>query len=117
MREKTKKTETESFTHSVMFHHFHSDQHDPAQGSLDAKDFEDMLDWLSNKYCLNDADKYIEKYENNKLKDEDICLSFDDALLCQFDIAVPVLKKRNIKAFFFVYSSAFTKKFYLVLHR
>jgi len=88
-----------------MFHHFHNDKHRPAQGSLSVTDFEDMLDWLSNKYNLLNSDAYFRSFESNKLEPEDICLSFDDALLCQFDIAAPVLRSRNIKAFFFVHSS------------
>ena len=42
------------------------------------------------------------------MKENDICLSFDDALKCQYDVAIPVLNERNISAFFFVYSSAFS---------
>ena len=95
-------------THSIMFHHFHDDKHRPAQGSLSITEFEDMLDWLSDKYNILNADAYFRSFEANKLKPKDICLSFDDALLCQFDIAEPILRSRNIKAFFFVHSSIFT---------
>jgi peptidoglycan/xylan/chitin deacetylase (PgdA/CDA1 family) len=35
-------------------------------------------------------------------------LTFDDSLLCQYDIAAPVLESVGIKAFFNVYSSAFS---------
>ena len=51
--------------------------------------------------------KPLQKFEENKLGEGDICLSFDDGLLCQFDVAAPILRSRNIKAFFFVYSSVF----------
>jgi peptidoglycan/xylan/chitin deacetylase (PgdA/CDA1 family) len=95
-------------THSIMFHHFHSDKHLPAQGSLSAESFDEMLNWLSLKYNLLNADDYLLKFEKNHLEPKDICLSFDDALLCQFDVAAPILRKHKIKAFFFVYSSVFT---------
>ena len=39
------------------------------------------------------------------LEPSDICLSFDDALRCQYDLALPVLKEYKIKAFFFIYSA------------
>ena len=71
------------------------------------KEFEQILDWLSNYYLINDAHVYLEKVLNNNLHKTDICLSFDDALLCQYDVALPILKKKAIKAFFFVYSSPF----------
>ena len=102
------KIETNSFTHSVMFHHFHDDKHLPAQGSLSAEDFNVMISWLSDRYNLISAHHYLDKLENNALQEEDICLSFDDALLCQYDVVRPILKDKDIKAFFFVYSSAFT---------
>lgn len=96
-----------NYTHSVMFHHFHGVNHPPGQGSISADDFEEMICWLADSYNLISAHQYLEKLEANKLKNNDICLSFDDALLCQFDIAIPILKKNNIQAFFFVYSSPF----------
>ncbi|MGV0999607.1 MAG: polysaccharide deacetylase family protein [Fluviibacter sp.] len=93
-------------THSVMFHHFHDDgKHPKSQGSLSASDFEMMIDWLSTNYQILGADDYAFRLESNSLKNNQICLSFDDALLGQYDIAVPILKDRGIKAFFFVYSS------------
>jgi len=97
-----------SFTQSIMFHHFHDEKHLPAQGSLNSSDFSQMLDWLSDRYNLIGAREYLEKFESEKLSENDICLSFDDALLCQYDIAIPILEERGIDAFFFVYSSVFT---------
>lgn len=96
------------YTHSVMFHHFHDDvKHPKSQGSLSACEFENMIDWLSNSYQMVDAADYAFRLERNALKNNEICLSFDDALLCQYEIAVPILDTRGIKAFFFVYSSPF----------
>ena len=94
-------------THSVMFHHFHDDKHLPAQGSLSSSDFIQMIDWLNKHYSILSASQYKENFENGTLKNTDICLSFDDALKCQYDIAVPVMERLGIQAFFFVYSSAF----------
>jgi peptidoglycan/xylan/chitin deacetylase (PgdA/CDA1 family) len=91
-----------------MFHHFHNDKHLQGQGSLSDKDFEAILDWLDEKYNLIGANDYLQRLEENALNRADICLSFDDALLCQYDIAFPILKKRKLDAFFFVYSSVFT---------
>jgi peptidoglycan/xylan/chitin deacetylase (PgdA/CDA1 family) len=95
-------------THSVMFHHFHDNFHLPSQGSLSALDFDHMISWLSDRYDILNAQDYKSKFLSQSLKNTDICLSFDDALKCQYDIALPVLRKNNISAFFFVYSSAFS---------
>ena len=95
-------------THSLMFHHFHDEQHLPAQGSLSSSDFIQMIDWLNKHYSILNASQYKENFENGTLKEKDICLSLDDALKCQYDIAVPVMERLGIEAFFFVYSSAFS---------
>jgi len=95
-------------THSIMFHHFHDEFHLPAQGSLSSSDFNLMISWLRERYDILDAQEYQSRFMSQTLKNTDICLSFDDALKCQYDIALPILKKNNISAFFFVYSSAFS---------
>lgn len=95
-------------THSVMFHHFHDHTHKPTQGSLSTQNFIDLLNWLKKNYSLIGAEEYISRAKNSSLQNSDVCLSFDDALKCQYDIALPILKDFNIDAFFFVYSSAFT---------
>jgi len=100
-------TDRKNYTHSIMFHHFHGTDNPTVQGSISADDFEEMIDWLSDQYNLLSAADYSKRLENDSLQESDICLSFDDALLCQADIAVPVLNKRDIQAFFFVYSSPF----------
>jgi len=88
-----------------MFHHFHGLNHPKRQGSLGCVQFEEMIDWLKNNLNLLSADEYQEKALLQRLEHGDICLSFDDALLCQYDLAVPILRKHGIKAFFFIYSS------------
>lgn len=66
-----------------------------------------MLDWLAERHTILGADEFTWRTERGQLRETDTCLSFDDALLCQVDVAVPILDSRNIKAFFFVYSSPF----------
>ena len=87
-----------------MFHHFHDDIHPFGQGALSSEDFESMLDWLYERYSLLNADEYQYKAENQRLADTDVCLSFDDTLLCQYEIALPIMAKRNLTAFFFIHS-------------
>ena len=52
-----------------------------------------------------DADIFFEKFKENKLKKNEVRLTFDDAIKCQIDIALPVLEDLKIKSFFFVLSS------------
>lgn len=46
----------------------------------------------------------------DKLKVNDTCVTFDDNLLCQYDVALPVLKERGLTAFWFVYTSPLVGK-------
>ncbi len=92
--------------HGIMFHHFHDeDKHIKGQGSISAEEFSEMLDFISENLNILGAEEFLYKSENDKLEPADTCITFDDGLLCQYDIANPVLKKRNLTAFWFVYTS------------
>ena len=99
-----------NFYHGIMFHHFHDDGiHSKGQGSIDKDDFYKMINFIGRNNIL-DADIFFEKFKNNKLKEKEVCLTFDDAIKCQIDIALPVLEELKIKSFFFVYTSMFEEK-------
>ncbi len=99
-----------NFFHGIMFHHFHDDGiHTKGQGSIDKDDFYKMINFIGRNNIL-DADIFFEKFKNNKLKEKEVCLTFDDAIKCQIDVALPVLEELKIKSFFFVYTSMFGEK-------
>ena len=99
-----------NFFHGIMFHHFHDDViHKKSQGSLSIDDFYKLIKFIGRNHIL-DADIFFEKFKNNKLKRNEVCLTFDDAIKCQIDIALPVLEELKIKSFFFVYTSMFEDK-------
>ena len=92
--------------HGIMFHHFYdADKHIRTQGAINSNDFRKILYYLKENYNLISSDKWTLKSINNTLEKKDICITFDDNLLCQFEIALPVLKEFNLKAFWFIYSS------------
>ena len=86
-------------SHSLMFHHFHNLHHHPTQGSISSSDFIKMIDWLSNQYSILNASDFKKKFENFTLKETEICFSFDDALKCQIDVALPILEDLKIKEY------------------
>jgi peptidoglycan/xylan/chitin deacetylase (PgdA/CDA1 family) len=93
--------------HGIMFHHFCDNRtHVRGQGAINENEFEKILDHLKD-YNILKANIWLEKAISNKLNDNDICLTFDDGLKCQFDVALPVLDRRKITAFWFVYSNVF----------
>tara|TARA_B100000963_G_C22631317_1_gene675082 strand:- start:2026 stop:2994 length:969 start_codon:yes stop_codon:yes gene_type:complete len=95
-----------SFYHGVMFHHFHDNKkHIKSQGSINKSMLIKLINFIGRKNII-DADEFLKKFQRNELKKNHVCLTFDDSLKCQFDIAKPVLDKFNIKAFFFVYTAS-----------
>ena len=89
-----------------MFHHFYDDRHPKGQGAISAEDFEKLLKWIKKEFKIINADEFSDKILQDRLKSQEVCITFDDALLCQFDVAAPILESFRIKAFFNVYSSA-----------
>lgn len=92
--------------HGLMFHHFYGGWHPKVQGSISHKEFEEILEFVGPGRLLSPED-WLEKVQKGRLGNGDLCITFDDALLCQFEIALPVLEKLGIKAFWFIYSSVF----------
>lgn len=93
-----------------MFHHFHDDGiHTKGQGSIDKDDFYKIINFIGRNNIL-DADIFFEKLKNKKLKEKEVCLTFDDGIKSQIDVALPVLEELKIKSYFFVYTSIFEGK-------
>lgn len=98
---------TQSRSFGIMFHHFFSEVHPKGQGAISADNLDEMLAHLKKTYTILNAHDYQERMKSGQVLDSEICLTFDDALLCQIDVALPVLAAHGIEAFFFVYSSIF----------
>lgn len=93
-----------------MFHHFHDNKNFvKSEGSISANQIQKIIKFIGRKNIIN-ASEYLEKFDKNKLKNTDVCFTFDDALKCQMKIAIPVLKKFKIKAFFFIQTGIFDKQ-------
>jgi len=56
-------------------------------------------------------EEWVYRLLKGKLRNSDVCLTFDDALRCQYDICTPILDQYNKRSFWFVYSSVFEGKF------
>lgn len=91
--------------HGIMFHHFHDDRHPRAQGSMDAVSLRKMLVHLGSGHRILSAKEFQARAIAGALHPEDICLTFDDSLRCQYDVATPVLTELGLTAFWFIYTS------------
>ena len=101
---------TSKFPHGIIFHHFHDEIHPPSgQGSITAKEFEEILNFIGIENIIS-PNEWIAKVRKNKLKENDLCITFDDGLKSQYDICVPILEKYDLKCFWFIYSSVFEGK-------
>ena len=92
-----------------MFHYFHGgDKHPPAQGTISSVQFEQVIDRFLSDGRLLAAEEWARGAERGTLRGGEVCVSFDDALRSQFDIALPVLRRMKMTAFWFVQSGVLT---------
>jgi len=91
-------------SHGVMFHHFHDSLHPAGQGSISADELTRMIESIGPQRILP-AREFLWRANRNQLPPDAICLTFDDNLHCQYDIARPVLDRFALTGFWFVYTS------------
>ena len=87
-----------------MFHHFHGAGHGASQGAISAEQLDRMIAYLGRKSFLS-AEEWKERALDGSLSAGALCITFDDALKCQVDVALPVLEAHGLTAFWFVYTS------------
>jgi peptidoglycan/xylan/chitin deacetylase (PgdA/CDA1 family) len=90
----------------LMFHHFHGSGHPEVQGSITSEEFEQIILAVGRDNILS-AEEWLRRARTGELNSADTCITFDDALLCQYDVAKPVLDYFGITAFWFVYTSIY----------
>jgi len=83
-----------------MFHYFHDHEHAAGQGSLSADDLARLIGHIGAERIVGPR-RWIELADTGKLKSNDVCLTFDDNLRCQYDVALPVLREYGLTAFWF----------------
>jgi peptidoglycan/xylan/chitin deacetylase (PgdA/CDA1 family) len=93
----------------IMFHHFHGNGHPEVQGSISAADLNDIILYFGADSFLT-PHQWLRQTKAGTLNPGSICLTLDDALRCQYDIALPVLESYGLTAFWFVYSAVFDGK-------
>ncbi len=93
----------------LMFHHFHGAGHPRVQGSISASDLVDIVDYVGRDNILP-ANEWLSRFANNSLGEKNCCLTFDDTLKCQFDVALPVLREFELTAIWFISTSILEKQ-------
>jgi hypothetical protein len=93
----------------VMFHHFKGEGHPDGQGAMTASELEELIHFLGVENILTPSEWTL-KVKARTLESQHRCLTFDDNLKCQYDVAKKVLDKYNIKGFWFIYTSPYEGK-------
>ena len=92
----------------AQFHHFHDAlRHPPGLGSIGADELRRMIDFIGRQRILPAAE-WIDRAAGDTLPADAVCLTFDDTLRCQYDVAAPVLRERGLSACFMVNTSVLT---------
>lgn len=97
------KTKKNQGYHGIQFQHFHNaDIHPETSHSLAHSGLEQILNTLQEHYHILPARKWMEKALQQDLHPLEVCLTFDDGLLCQYEVALPLLEAHGLTAFWFV---------------
>lgn len=95
------------FAHGLMFHRFHKSGTVPlGQGSLTDVEFEKLLKHVGPERILS-PQEWLSRVTTDSLRPEDLCITLDDGLRSQFEVALPILERYDLRAFWFIFSSVF----------
>jgi len=96
-----------NFPHGLMFHRFcRLKSQKSGISTLNKSNFEKIINFVGRDRILN-PNEWIQKIKNRKLENHHLCITFDDGLKSQIDVALPILNKFKIKAFWFLHSRIF----------
>jgi peptidoglycan/xylan/chitin deacetylase (PgdA/CDA1 family) len=94
----------------LMYHRVDSPVYDPWQLSVFPENFRDHISHLSSNYNVISVTNLIGQLKTNSLKKNSLCITFDDAYECNFEIAKPILEEFSCPATFFVPSKFITEQ-------
>ena len=91
----------------VMYHYVRPDGNPIPAGirPLWVSEFQQQLDWLSNRYDIVGADDFLDRVKESKGNRKPVCLlTFDDGTKDHAKVVTPILTKRGLSGVFFVLS-------------
>jgi peptidoglycan/xylan/chitin deacetylase (PgdA/CDA1 family) len=95
------------FAQGIVFHRFVADgDSGRLQGALTPSQLESLLRFAQIERILS-PDDWLKQLANNTLGPNELCLTFDDGLRSQRELALPVLQKFGLRAFFFICSGVY----------
>jgi len=93
----------------IMLHGFRETSNSPKSlGFVTSDELEKTILHFGRSRFIS-PDEWIERTCDGSLRSDSLCLTFDDCLRSQYDFALPVLAKFNLKAFWFINSAPLDK--------
>jgi len=91
-----------------MFHRLHKTGAKPlGQGSISDSIFRNIIHKIGPQNIISPSE-WMNIKNSEEMKQSKFCLTFDDGLKSQYEIASPILDEFNIKAFYFIYTKTFS---------
>jgi peptidoglycan/xylan/chitin deacetylase (PgdA/CDA1 family) len=94
----------------LMYHRVHCPDYDPWQLSVSPENFRDQIQFLKSDYNVISLTNLIGQLKTNSLVENAVCITFDDAYKCNFEIAKPILEEFSCDATFFVPSKYISER-------
>jgi len=88
----------------VMLHNFIDARHAAVPGAITADQFRQIIARIGRENILG-ANEWLEEFRSTGRQPTKTVLTFDDALLSQYDVALPILREQGLDAFWFVYTA------------
>lgn len=88
---------------AIMFHELIGNSSQKSSG-ICKSEFNDIIDYARDNYILNNPCDFMEVINHSLEFKNNIVITFDDGMKCQWDFAIPWLEEVGVKAIFFVHS-------------
>ena len=103
----------------IMYHYVHSLKNNvyPKIKGLETSGFKNQLNYFKDNFEFGDFSDIFHSLSNNTKIQNKIILTFDDGLKDHFTTVFPILKKMNIKGYFFPPSKPIEENIVLDVHK
>jgi len=89
----------------LYFHHVFKTPNDYYPDDIDEKKFDKLVEYLSNNFQILSLEEAVHKIKAKQLPPRALVITFDDGYRDNYDVALPILKKYDCPATFFVATS------------
>ncbi len=86
----------------LAYHRVFEDKFDPLLLCVSPKKFEKQMKYIKSKFNVISLSQLVSDLENNTLRKNSICVTFDDGYIDNLTLALPILEKYEIPATVFV---------------